>query len=157
MSAAADLWDWAVKAFARDGVAETCLSLQDRDEQNVCLLLFGAWCAATGRPLDDEAVEAAADVARAWDGTAVAPLRAVRRALKAPVLDMDGPAREAVRAQVKAVELEAVRRLLADLAALAGPAGAVREALPDLVRLSRAWGGSLPRPALARLAERLAA
>lgn len=157
MSDATALWAWAVRAYGREGVAETCLSLQDRDEQNVPLLLFGAWCAATGRALDDETVEAACDVARVWGEKAIAPLRAVRRALKAPLIDMDGDAREAVRAQVKAVELEAERRLLADLAALTGPPGAPRAPLPELVRLSRSWGGPLPRPALARLAERLSA
>ncbi|HEV2081095.1 MAG TPA: TIGR02444 family protein [Brevundimonas sp.] len=157
MSDAAALWAWAVDAYGRGGVSETCLSLQDRDEQNVPLLLFGAWCALTGRRLDDEAVDAACDVARVWDEKAVGPLRAVRRALKAPLIDMDAGAREEVRRQVKAVELEAERRLLEALAGLAGPAGAVRDPLPDLARLSRQWGGPLPRPALARLAERLIA
>ena len=157
MSAAETLWSWVIAAYAREGVAETCLGLQDREDQNVCLLLFGAWCAATGRTLDDDAVEAACDTARAWDVTAVAPLRAVRRALTAPVIDMDTTAREAVRAQVKTVELESERRLLADLAVLGGDEGTPRDAMADLVRLSRAWGGPLPRPALVRLAERLAA
>lgn len=157
MSAAEALWTWAVAAYGREGVGETCVALQDRDGQNVCLLLFGAWSAATGRALDDETVEAACDTARAWDTTAVAPLRAVRRALKAPVIDMDAEAREGVRTQVKAVELQAEKSLLADLAALAGPEGPPRDALTDLVRLAREWGGPLPRPALARLAERLGA
>lgn len=151
------LWDWAAAAYARAGVSETCLTLQDKDGQNVPLLLFGAWAATTGRALDDEAVEAACDVARAWDQAAVSPLRAVRRALKAPLLDMDATAREEVRAAVKAAELMAERRLLEDLEPLAGAAGAARDPLADMVRLSRAWGGPLPRPALARLAERLAA
>ncbi len=151
------LWDWAVTAYARQGVSETCLTLQDKDGQNVPLLLFGAWAATTGRALDDEAVEAACDVARAWDEAAVAPLRAVRRALKAPLLDMDSTAREEVRERVKAAELLAERRLLEDLEPLAGGVAAVRDALADMVRLSREWGGPLPRPALARLAERLAA
>lgn len=156
MSDVATLWAWAVEAYGREGVSETCVSLQDRDGQNVPLLLFGAWAAITGQALDDEAVEAACDVARVWDETAVSPLRAVRRALKAPLIDMEAEAREAVRARVKSVELEAERLLLAGLAELAGAPGPRRDPLPDLVRLSRAWGGPLPRPALARLAERLA-
>lgn len=157
MSAGEDLWTWVVAAYGRDGVSETCLALQDRDGQNVPLLLFAAWCAATGRVLEDDAAEAACDVARVWEEQAVAPLRAVRRALKAPLIDMDPAAREDVRRRVKAIELEAERRLLDGLAGLAGLPGAARAALPDLVRLSRVWGGPLPRPALARLAERLGA
>jgi len=157
MTAAEELWAWAVAAYGRDGVDETCLSLQDRDGQCVPLLLFGAWAAATGRALEDEAVEAACDVARVWQEQAIAPLRAVRRALKPPLIDMETDAREAVRQQVKAVELEAEKRLLEGLAPLAGAPGAPRDPLPAMVRLARAWGEALPRSALARLAERLGA
>lgn len=157
MTAAEDLWAWSVAAYGRDGVAETCLTLQDREGQCVLLLLFGAWAAATGRALDEEAAEAACDVARVWQDAAIAPLRAVRRRLKTPQIDMDAAAREDVRARVKAVELNAERRLLDGLAALAGPEGDPRPALPDLVRLSREWGEALPRAALERLAERLGA
>ncbi len=44
-----DLWTWACAAYAAPGVAEACLSLQDYHEQNVPLLLWAAWTAATGR------------------------------------------------------------------------------------------------------------
>jgi uncharacterized protein (TIGR02444 family) len=157
MTAADDLWTWAVAAYGKEGVAETCLTLQDREGQCVPLLLFGTWVATTGRALDDEAVEAACDTAKVWQDAAIAPLRAVRRTLKKPQIDMAAAAREDIRAHVKAVELNAERRLLDGLAALAGPAGDPRPVLPDLVRLSRAWGETLPRAALERLAERLAA
>ena len=40
------LWDWAVAAYGRPGVAPACLDLQDRFEQNVPLLLAAAWSAA---------------------------------------------------------------------------------------------------------------
>ena len=156
MTPGADLWSWAVQAYGRPGVAETCLELQDAHGQNVPLLLFAAWCAAEGRALDDEAVEGAQDVARAWEQSAVAPLRAVRRRLKQPLVDMDPQAREAVRAQVKAVELEAERRLLSALAGLAPETAPVRPLLPELARVSRGWSEALPRPVLARLADRLA-
>lgn len=157
MTAATDFWRWAVTAYGRPGVSEICLELQDAHGQNVPLLLFGAWCAIAGLSLDDETVEAAQDTARVWDESAVAPLRAVRRRLKQPLIDMDAEAREAVRAQVKAVELEAERRLMADLAALVSERAAPRAPLPELVRVSRGWSESVPRSALALLADRLAA
>ncbi|HVL42153.1 MAG TPA: TIGR02444 family protein, partial [Brevundimonas sp.] len=111
------LRDWSLTVWAAEGVAEACLELQDSAGQNIPLLLWAAWCAAEGRTPDDDALEAAGDTARAWQETAIAPLRAVRRALKPRAPDLDDADREAVRDQVKAVELEAELRLLAALEA----------------------------------------
>ena len=153
-----DLWDWAVRAYASDGVSKACLHLQDAAGQNVPLLLWAAWTARTGRRPDADAVEAACDIARAWQDTAIAPLRSVRRALKGRNPDLDDAAREAVRAQVKAVELEAERRLLAALEALtAPPEGAPRPVLDALIAVARRWSPTTPRAGLTELAERLPA
>ena len=152
------LWDWAVRGYAAEGVSEACLELQDAAGQNVPLLLWAAWAAATGRQLDAEAREDACDIARAWDGSAIAPLRAVRRTLKTRIPDLDDGAREAVRAQVKAVELEAERRLLSALEALTpGQPGPPRSMLDAMVAVARVWSPMTPRAGLVRLAERLPA
>lgn len=152
------LWDWAVAAYKRDQVSEACLALQDFHEQNVCLMLWGAWCAETGRYPDEDTLEAAADTARAWETTTVAPLRAVRRTLKAPVPDLDTDARLAVREQIKAVELAAERHLLLQLQDLApAPNGASRPVLEGMADAARLWERIIPRPALKTLAERLSA
>lgn len=152
------LWTWAVAAYAAEGVADACLELQDSAGQNIPLLLWAAWCAAEGRAPDDDALEAAGDTARAWQETAIAPLRAVRRALKPRAPDMEDADREAVRAQVKAVELEAERRLLNALEAL-GPSssGPALPTLEAMVAAARAWSPMTPRAGLVRLAERLPA
>jgi uncharacterized protein (TIGR02444 family) len=153
-----DLWDWAVRAYASDGVSEACLHLQDAAGQNVPLLLWAAWAARTGRSPDADTLEAACDIARAWQETAIAPLRSVRRALKSRNPDLEDADREAVRAQVKAVELEAERRLLAALEALSPlPEGAARPVLEVLVAVARQWSPMTPRPGLTALAERLPA
>lgn len=152
------LWDWAVKAYGREGVSEACLQLQDYFDQNVCLLLWAAWCAETGRRPDVDDTEAACDIARAWQDTTIAPLRAVRRTLKTPVPDLDPAAREAVRAKVKAIELEAERHLLAQLEELVPAAnGAARPVLEGMVAAARLWDKTVPRPALTTLAQRLCA
>jgi len=153
------LWDWAVAAYGAPGVADACLALQDSHEQNVPLLLWAGWTARTGWRPDAEDIEGACDIARAWDEAAVAPLRAVRRTLKGPHPDMDEAAREAVRTQVKAVELEAERRLLEALEALApaSPGAAARPALDAMVDVARIWSRVTPRPALTRLAQALPA
>jgi uncharacterized protein (TIGR02444 family) len=150
------LWDWAVAAYRAEGAAEACLHLQDAAGQNVPLLLWAGWCAAEGRIPDAETLEAASDTARVWEETAIAPLRAVRRALKVRAPDLDDAAREAVRAEVKTVELAAERRLLEALEALApAPAGSARPALEAMVAVARVWSPMTPRAGLVRLAERL--
>ncbi len=152
------LWDWAVAAYGAPGVADACLALQDHHEQNVPLLLWSAWVAETGRRPDEETIEAACDTARTWDGVVTAPLRAVRRTLKAPVPDIDDGPREAMRARIKAIELEAEKHLLEALEALAPtPGGPKRAAIDGLVATARVWSSITPRPALIRLAETLPA
>jgi uncharacterized protein (TIGR02444 family) len=128
-----EFWDWAVAVYARPGVAEACLELQDTYRQNVPLLLWAAWRGGD--------VAAAAALARQWDGEVIAPLRGVRRRLKGR------SGAESLREQVKAVELEAERTLMAALEALAGP-------VPDeraLAAAAAAWGVAPPSEALARL------
>lgn len=153
-----DLWTWAVAAYARPGVREALLELQDGQGQNVCLLLWAAWRAAEGLGLDPEAAEEACDIARTWDEACVTPLRKVRRALKKPIPDMETPAREAVRAQVKAVELAAEKALLEGLEAI-GSAPSARPLAMEaaLVAVARGWGQTTPRAHLAQLAAKLSA
>jgi uncharacterized protein (TIGR02444 family) len=154
------LWDWAVAAYARPGVPELCLDLQDGHEQNVPLLLFAAWTAATGRDLSQDALEEACDIAVAWERNVVKPLRVVRRALKGRIPDMADPEREAVRDEIKAVELSAERRLLQALESIVGD-GADRSAergaaiAPRLIATAKAWDRVVPRGALERLASKL--
>lgn len=153
-----DLWTWACAAYAAPGAAEACLSLQDYHDQNVPLLLWAAWTAATGRRPDEETIEAACDTARAWQTTAIAPLRAIRRTLKTPIPDLETNARLAVREQVKAAELAAERFLLHGLEALSpAPVGPARPTLDALAETARLWDRAVPRPALKALAERLPA
>ena len=152
------LWDWALTAYAADGVADACLELQDAAGQNVPLLLWAGWCAAEGRAPDADALEAAGDTARAWQETAIAPLRIVRKALKTRAPDLEDTDREAVRTQVKAVELDAERRLLSALEGLApAPSGPPRPPIDTLVAAARVWSSMTPRAGLVRLADRLPA
>lgn len=153
-----DFWTWAVAAYGAPGVAEACLSLQDHNEQNVPLLLWAAWVAVTGRRPDEETIEAACDAARAYDAVVTAPLRAVRRTLKAPIPDVADDHREALRQQVKGLELDAERRLMLELEDLApAPSGAPRRAIDGLAETAKLWARIVPRPALTTLADRLPA
>lgn len=152
------LWEWSVRVWASDGVQNAGLDLQDAQGQNLPLLLWTAWCAQTGRAPDADDIEAACDTARVWQETTVAPLRAIRRQLKTRIPDFDDDDREAVRAQVKAIELDAERRLLAALEALApAPSGAAKPVLPALIAVAREWSPITPRRSLELLADRLPA
>ena len=151
-----DLWNWSLAAYGAPGVGEACLALQDNHDQNVPLLLWSGWCAATGRIPDAEDIEAACDTARTWADTTILPLRAVRRTLKRVIPDLDPAAREAVREQVKAVELAAERHLLAALQGIGpAPSAAPRPYIDALAATARVWDRVVPRQALQLLAARL--
>ena len=151
-------WDWALAAYDKPGVAEACLILQDHFEQNVPLLLWGAWNADTGRKPDEETLEAACDMARAYERVVVSPLREIRRILKSPVPDIETEHREALRTKVKALELDAERRLMLELEGLSpAETGPARRPLDGLAERARLSATVVPRPALTTLSERLCA
>ena len=73
------LRDWAARAYAARGAKALLLRLQDRHGQSACYLLWAAWAAAEGRPVDDALLTLAATRAEGWERIAVAPLRGIRR------------------------------------------------------------------------------
>jgi len=105
------LWAFSLSVYARDGVADECLGLQERLQLDVNLLLFVAFAGAVdGVQLESRDIAAACATYASWHGDIVRTLRAARRALKAPSTDAGNPLREAsaaLRAQVKAAELDA--------------------------------------------------
>ncbi|MFA5600510.1 MAG: TIGR02444 family protein [Phenylobacterium sp.] len=146
------LWDWAVAAYERPGVADACLELQDAHGQNTCFLLWAAWSGAA----DPGLLEHAAETAQVWENEVVAPLRRVRRDLKSPTPPVADADRETLREQVKSTELAAEKSLLEALGRIL-PA----RRSPDLVQVlqaaARAWGAAAPDAALERLAQALTA
>jgi len=146
------LWDWALEAYARQPVAEACLKLQDAHGQNVPYLLWAAWMAGEGRSAD---LKDAAKLMRAWDAEVGAPLRGVRRALKAARPPVDDAAKDALRDAVKAVELKGERVLMESLEALSGPQGAPVPVLDGLLAAAQASGDPPRRAALETLASAL--
>lgn len=107
--AEAALWRFARALYAAPGVQDACLTLQDAFGENVPFALFAVWAARRGGMSNAAATSAAADDA-AWSAASVAPLRAIRRALKprlAAFAALGLPEAEAFRARIKALELEA--------------------------------------------------
>lgn len=112
------LWSFAVDLYAAPGVAEACLALQDQHGCNVNILLFAAWMGRVQRrSLSPGEMAEAAAIVRDWQAEIVRPLRSVRRRLKTGPAPAPSATSEALRARLKAVEIEAERIELATLEA----------------------------------------
>ncbi len=94
-------WDYSLAAYALDGVATSCLTLQDSYGLDVNLLLYAAWLAGMDQRLIDQhlaGVEAAIVV---WRDTVIKPMRTLHRQLQ------DYPPASGVLDEIKVLELRA--------------------------------------------------
>src|SRR3954453_14941246 len=97
-------WRFSLGLYARPGVAEALIALQDRAGRDVNLMLFALWVGAVrGVRLDSGALAAAEAAIGGLRGDVIEPLRAQRRRLKA---DPDPDLRE-LRRKVLGAELAA--------------------------------------------------
>ena len=111
-----EFWEFALLRYARPGVAQCCVALQDAHGANVMLLLYCAWRAQGGECVRDAALRQATARLEPLDRHLVRPLRAARRAIRR--------ADRLMQAELAAERRQA--RLLADGASSlrAGPARA---------------------------------
>jgi uncharacterized protein (TIGR02444 family) len=137
------LWEWALKTYPRPDVEAACLALQDDHEVNVCYLLWAAWGQVEHRALD---LPAGAVLAQAWEDDVAAQLRYARRHLKPFRPGVADEPREALRGEVKRLELAAERLLLESLEAMAPGAGPA-----TLQQAAAAWPSPPPASAVERL------
>ena len=111
------LWRFSLVFYARPGVAEALIGLQDRAGRDVNLILFALWRGlAHGHRIDNTELKAAEIVAAPLRRQVVEPLRRLRRALKAD----NNPDIQALRRRVGALELAAERRAQFRIAATIG-------------------------------------
>lgn len=104
-----DLWNFAVRLYARPGVEDACLQLQEAGG-DVCLLLAGAWLQRRGVPCRAPYLKALQALAEPWQREVVAPLRQLRRDWRtAAAADAE---LATLRERIKQLELEAERLLL---------------------------------------------
>jgi uncharacterized protein (TIGR02444 family) len=104
-------WDYSLRVYGLAGVANACLSLQDRFGLDINLLLYCCWLGANDRVLDPATLGRADEFARPWADNVVKPLRAARRWMKhraspSPISSEDYAQ---LRGAIKALELSAER------------------------------------------------
>jgi uncharacterized protein (TIGR02444 family) len=105
-----NLWDFSLQQYARAGVADACLRLQDEQGVNVNVLLWCLWLERRGLRLDAARLRSAQKRIHAWDEHYVVPLRQLRRRMKAEFGVADAGI-EQVRHQIKQAELLAEKQL----------------------------------------------
>lgn len=109
---------FALDLYARAGVADACLALQDEAGVDVCLLLMALLAVRVKqRPLSCAEIQAADDAIGPWRAEIVHPLRTMRRRLKSGPLPAPSDATGRFRETIKACELQAERLQLEVLAA----------------------------------------
>lgn len=114
------LWPFALKLYAKPGVADACLALQARHGVDIPLLLAAIWHGHGGRgQLDAGRLRLWRATARNWRVAVIDPLRASRDAIRATA--QEDAAIRRLRRSILAAELAAERLLLRDLSALAAP------------------------------------
>jgi len=112
------LWRFSLAFYARPGVCEALIALQDRAGCDLNLMLFALWLGVSrGGRLSNEALATADRVARPLRVEVVEPLRALRRKLR-PHPDADV---QRLREGIKAVELAAEKVIQNRLGGIARP------------------------------------
>lgn len=119
------LWTFAVSRYARPGVKDACLALQEAG-LDVPLALWLVWAVREGRDPYKKLDEAMAITAQ-WNGAIVHPLRGARNALKSPPGFTDAQLAHTLRQHILDAELDAEAMLLGALEALDLPLSTPRK------------------------------
>jgi uncharacterized protein (TIGR02444 family) len=132
----AESWAFALAIYARPGVADACLTLQNKAGVDVMLLLMATFAAVTHRTcLTADEIRALDEAGRPWREQIVWRLRAIRTELKTGPKPAPSDVTEPFRTKVKALELEAEKlenRILAECLPLRPPGQATVE--PEQLR-----------------------
>lgn len=114
MLAAADLWQFSLMTYARAGVANHCLYLQDRWGANINIILWLAWLARQNLQIDAQTITRAETRIANWHENLVEPVRQLRRTLSAQLsaqlageIEVERELMDATYQQFKSAELHA--------------------------------------------------
>ena len=119
MTMISGFWDFSVTVYARPGVSDVLLNMQNTHAADVNLLLYCAWHAASGRgALSDELVQRLDLGVAPWRTAIIKPLRELRERIKTDAALKDLHNAQQTRAKVLQAELageEAAQQLLESL------------------------------------------
>ncbi len=115
VNASGGFWQRSLHVYARDGVKDALLMLQEQCALDVNVLLFCCYAAERGAPcLEDELLAQVLEIQQQWQRRFIEPLRQLRRQLT-PSSEATAPLREqflALELSLERVEQEALERLL---------------------------------------------
>jgi uncharacterized protein (TIGR02444 family) len=127
-SAVDELWSFSLEFYARPGVSECLIDLQDRFGADANLLLFCCWCGVSGRPpVDEPQLREAMAQTGVWQSEIVQRLRSLRRDMKAGVDGVPLSDSNSVREEIKRLEFKCERIEQVRLASLAHAVSEVRD------------------------------
>ena len=100
-------WRFSLRLYARPGVEQACLALQDSFGADVNLLLFCCWMGAGGRRTGKQFLRKLLAALGPWQTQVLQPLRRARRAVRNGVAEMPEEWRARLRRGIASVELDA--------------------------------------------------
>lgn len=109
MQTTSPFWDFSLGFYARPGIAEICLDLQDRFGADVNVVLYLLWQAQRRRRLTLMEIEKLIALISDWQLNVVRPLRGVRRFLRDPDPTWSSESVASFRQRLKGDELLAER------------------------------------------------
>ena len=123
-----EFWSFSLAIYARPGVSECLIDLQDRFGADANVVLFCCWCGVSGRPSVDEPLlrEAIAQTG-IWQSDVVQCLRSLRRHMKAGIDGVPLSNSDSIREEIKRLEIECERIEQMRLAGLAPAKRGVRD------------------------------
>jgi len=104
---AEDFWTFSLDFYGKQNVAKACLSLQDRRDADVNLLLLAAYLASKGHVLDDTHLSIADGMTAGWRAAVLLQLRQVRRRLPKFAEEVPEEDRKNVKEKILEAELAA--------------------------------------------------
>jgi uncharacterized protein (TIGR02444 family) len=104
---AEDFWTFSLDFYGKQNVAKACLSLQDRRDADVNLLLLAAYLASKGHVLDDTHLSIADGMTAGWRAAVLQQLRQVRRRLPKFAEEVPEDDRKNVKEKILEAELAA--------------------------------------------------
>jgi uncharacterized protein (TIGR02444 family) len=102
-------WQFSLAFYARPGVADACLRLQDDAGVDVNVMFYVLFLATQRRQIERADAARIDALIKTWREVAVVPLRTLRRQLKTGIEPFPAADTESLRSAVKRIELEAER------------------------------------------------